>query len=224
MRWCESCQRSFGNQKALKQHLQDSPVHSRLSFNCVPCEKSFVNDEALKQHLRDSQAHFLRESQPSRRDSAEIQTSFMFPELHKAVTDAVAPFMTRPRFRNNVDHTPEKEYSTYVMAKFTCNNHGRIPRIWSSKKVTIVIRSYGKKEYNAVVYNQGCEKCANLGRIILDESSYVERVSYRLKKWAGIRMEPQGYTGGVGPPHLEELCEGCRAGYCQHRRLQSVAC
>ena len=54
-----------------------------------------------------------------------------------------------------------------------------------------------------------------LGALTLDEHSYVERVAYRLKKWAGVRMEQMRYAGKGGLPHRSDLCEGCRRGYCQ---------
>ncbi|KAK1572711.1 uncharacterized protein LY79DRAFT_594331 [Colletotrichum navitas] len=53
---CETCNRSFGSEEALQQHLRDSPVHT-LSFECETCNRSFNNNEALQQHLRDSPAH-----------------------------------------------------------------------------------------------------------------------------------------------------------------------
>ena len=71
--------------------------------------------------------------------------------------------------------------------------------------------------YNAIIFNQRCESCNGLGTLTLDKNSYVERVAYRLKKWAGVRMEEQHYAGKVGSPHKSELCEGCKRGYCQER-------
>lgn len=222
MRRCERCNRSFGDQKALEQHFHDSSAHSHSSSTCVLCNKTFVHDEALQQHLRDSPAHGpgeakravqkIRARPPNR---AETRISFKFPQLNKAVADAVSPFMTSPRFHEGNDQTAQHEYQTFVMAKFTCNHHEGSPRIWSSKKVAIVIRAYGKKGYNAVVYNQRCETCDNLGQIDLDESSYVDRVSYRLKMWAGVQVEHRNFSRGDGPPHKGEFCEGCKAGYCQ---------
>ncbi len=56
MKRCEPCDRSFGSQDALNQHLRDSPAHA-LSCNCGPCDRSFGSQDALNQHLRDSPAH-----------------------------------------------------------------------------------------------------------------------------------------------------------------------
>lgn len=53
---CTTCDRHFGNVKALQQHLRDSPVHAS-SFDCDDCDRSFDSEQALKQHLRDSPAH-----------------------------------------------------------------------------------------------------------------------------------------------------------------------
>ncbi|KAK1456479.1 hypothetical protein CMEL01_16383 [Colletotrichum melonis] len=53
---CDICDRSFGNDEALQQHLRDSPVH-KPSYDCSTCDRSFGNDEALEQHLRDSPVH-----------------------------------------------------------------------------------------------------------------------------------------------------------------------
>ena len=51
-----TCNRSFGNEEALEQHLRDSPVHSS-SFDCETCDRSFGSQDALEQHLRDSRVH-----------------------------------------------------------------------------------------------------------------------------------------------------------------------
>ncbi|KAK7433888.1 hypothetical protein Landi51_13759 [Colletotrichum acutatum] len=53
---CDTCDRSFGNEEALQQHIRDSPVH-RPSYDCGTCNRSFGNDEALQQHRRDSPVH-----------------------------------------------------------------------------------------------------------------------------------------------------------------------
>jgi ribosomal protein S26 len=53
---CVSCDRSLNSEKALQQHLCDSPAHAP-SFDCDDCDRSFNSEEALQQHLRDSPAH-----------------------------------------------------------------------------------------------------------------------------------------------------------------------
>ncbi|EFZ04512.2 double-stranded RNA-binding type zinc finger domain protein [Metarhizium robertsii] len=53
---CIACDRSFGSEEALEQHLRGAPVHAP-SFECSTCDRSFGSEEALAQHLRDSRAH-----------------------------------------------------------------------------------------------------------------------------------------------------------------------
>jgi uncharacterized protein YlaI len=53
---CRTCDRHYGSETALQQHLRDSPVHAP-SVNCHDCDRSFNNEEALRQHLRNSPAH-----------------------------------------------------------------------------------------------------------------------------------------------------------------------
>jgi len=101
------------------------------------------------------------------------------------------------------------------MGRFTCQNDGCATSGWSSKMVAILIRGYSENGYNAVVFNQRCKTCNKLGDFTLNKESYVERVSYRLKKWAGVQVEQPHYTEKTGPPHLRDFCEGCKQGYCQ---------
>jgi hypothetical protein len=54
--------------------------------------------------------------------------------------------------------------------------------------VIIQIRGYSGNGYNAVVFNQRCRSCDWLGALTLDEKSYIDRVAYRLKKWAGVAV------------------------------------
>ena len=103
------------------------------------------------------------------------------------------------------------------MGKFKCDNDDCPKNGWSSKKVAILIRGYPENGYSAVVFNQRCKSCKRFGTLALDETSYVERVAYRLKKWAGVPMEEQRHFARDGPPHRSELCEGCRRGYCQQK-------
>jgi hypothetical protein len=46
-RYCQSCDRYFGSQHALQQHL-NSPAHI---FECDECDRSFGSQQALNQHL-----------------------------------------------------------------------------------------------------------------------------------------------------------------------------
>lgn len=106
------------------------------------------------------------------------------------------------------------------MARFSCKAHGPALATWSSKKVAIVIRLHHGNLYSAVVYNQRCKRCQGLGIMKLDETSYVERVAYRLKKWAGIRMEEPNYPKKKTLPHRKDLCEGCKEGVCEAVRRE----
>jgi len=140
----------------------------------------------------------------------------MFPSLHQDVVDAVSGQIASARFHNeDSDGDSNKKYLTHVMGKFKCNNNACSKGGWGSKKVAIQIRGYPRNGYNAVVFNQRCKSCNQLGNLTLDEKSYVDRVAYRLKKWAGIPMEKQYYDRKNGPPHESTLCEGCKIGVCQ---------
>ncbi|CZR50571.1 uncharacterized protein PAC_00445 [Phialocephala subalpina] len=52
--YCPPCDRSFGSQQALQQHL-NSPAHD-LVYECDECDRAFDTERALNQHL-DSPAH-----------------------------------------------------------------------------------------------------------------------------------------------------------------------
>jgi hypothetical protein len=78
-----------------------------------------------------------------------------------------------------------------------------------------VIREYPNNGYNAVIFNQHCHVCNELGNLSIDKDSYVERVKYRLKKWAGVQMERPHYVKKKGLPHKRDLCEGCKVGCCR---------
>lgn len=140
----------------------------------------------------------------------------MFPWLHRDVLKAVSDEIhaTWVKIKDNHKDT-NNQYSTNVMGKFTCNNDSCPTRGWDSKTVSILIRRYPGMGTTLSYSNQRCKSCNELGDLTLDKNSYVERVAYRLKKWAGIQMKQQHYVGKAGPPHKRELCEGCKKGYCQ---------
>ena len=147
----------------------------------------------------------------------EAKVSYTYPELHKRVLVAVSGEISKPWF-NRKTLAANNEYSTHVMGKFVCGN-GDCPRHgWSSKKVAILIKGYSKNGYSATVFNQRCQSCKTLGILELDEDSYIERVAYRIKKWAGVRVDEPYFAGKKGPAHKPELCEGCRQGYCLRGR------
>lgn len=140
----------------------------------------------------------------------------MFPLFHQDVSNAVSDAITSPWF-NSTDSNKDSyvKYSTYVMGKFQCDNDACSKDGWGSKKVGILIRGYSENGYNAVVFGQRCQSCNQLGILTLNKGSYIDRVAYRLKKWAGVPTEEQHYLVRNGPPHKSELCEGCKRGYCE---------
>ncbi|KAM7215130.1 Zinc-binding domain containing protein, partial [Rhypophila decipiens] len=93
---------------------------------------------------------------------------------------------------------------------------------WSSGRVAIVIRRFSVSEttgdgmgYYSTIYNQRCLAFKRLDVLEVDKEVYVERVAYRLKRWAGVQVDrPPFHADKQTPPHKEELCEGCKRGVC----------
>lgn len=144
----------------------------------------------------------------------ETRTFFTFPQLHTSVAEAVAPFIVSTWFNNDLDAHFNNTYIACVMGKFTCDNNACMKKRWSSKVVATWIQGYTRNGYNAIVFNQRCEYCNCLGSFRLDEKSYIDRIAYRLKKWAGVIMEPPPFSPKETPPHEKDLCEGCKVGKC----------
>ncbi|KAK0723623.1 zinc-binding domain-containing protein [Apiosordaria backusii] len=143
-----------------------------------------------------------------------------FRHLHNAILSNLNNMLQpRPYFKrgnNEVLNNCKEKYSTFVMASFTCENQQCSKTGWKSGKVGILIRGYQNNGYHAIVFNQRCATCKQLGDLKLDQSSYIDRVSYRLKKWAGIDMgRPEWREKKDTPPHKSHLCEGCGRGYCE---------
>ncbi|KAK8007208.1 hypothetical protein PG989_001198 [Apiospora arundinis] len=141
----------------------------------------------------------------------EMRTFFMFPWLHKRVSDAVSkkivPISFNKKSIGPISFNKEARYedalntySTKVMGRFECKNESCTRKVWSSKMVAIVIRKYTEQRYDAVVFNQRCKSCNSLGAFRLDEGSYIERVSYRLIKWAGLPQEQMPFEEKTGGP------------------------
>lgn len=282
---CVPCDRSFGSEQALKQHQEDSPVHTGVC--CGPCKRTFGSNNALKQHLHDSPVHQQhaaevaspaalpafsldpsqsppnaraqrdnqRNSQtpssnanrhhqyptsdnspqiftipireppikaPQRRTVLvpkrieETRTSFTFLDLHDRIAEAVFPDVTSTWFQSNDRELHKHEHLTCVVGRFTCDNAKCKKRGWTSGVVSIVIRGYAANGYSAVVFNQRCKSCEKLGTLAIDETIYVERVAFRIKKWAGVWMDPPTQNKGLKGPHEEKLCEGCKRGACPY--------
>ncbi|KAB8437430.1 hypothetical protein FH972_025108 [Carpinus fangiana] len=175
-------------------------------FECGTCHRRFGSRKALQDHLRSLPNH--SKEKPSR----------TYPNLHGDIVRSTTGVLGPLRFNHNIDDSnTDNEYSTNISGKFKCETPSCRTDGWSSGVVSIVIRQYPDSTYNAIVYNQSCKACNNLGVLEIDIESYVQRVSYRLKKWAGIRMEPPPYSLKEGPPHQSALCEGCKRGYCRQR-------
>jgi hypothetical protein len=146
----------------------------------------------------------------------ETREFFTFPELHPNVADAVFPEISSAWFNEDDDDDNfDRKWFTHVMGRFTCNNNTCKKLFWNSRKVPIEIRGDGDSGYSAIVYNQRCKSCNRLGTFELNEPSYIGRVAYRLKKWAGVEMEAPPFNGIEGPPHERAYCEGCRRGKCR---------
>ena len=143
--------------------------------------------------------------------------SYMFQSLHEAVYNDVFDDVGATRFhKTNSDIKSNNVWSSNIMGKFECPNSKCETSRWTSKHVAIKIRGYPNNAYNAVVFNQRCQSCNNLGNMIVDEDSYVERVGYRLRRWAGVEVERPVYgMRRDRPPHRRDLCEGCKAGCCR---------
>ncbi|KAK4201374.1 zinc-binding domain-containing protein [Triangularia verruculosa] len=147
----------------------------------------------------------------------------MYPNLHEdvlnALSEAVSP---KPYFnKSGGDHDAIQVYQTSIRGKFKCSNEVCIGVGWSSNRVSILIRGYKNNGYNALVFNQECKACEHFRTLTIDKKAYVDRVRYRLLKFAGVHVEPPPYSMGVDTlPHRKELCEGCRRGYCRHSSVE----
>ncbi|KAK8035465.1 hypothetical protein PG993_010460 [Apiospora rasikravindrae] len=151
----------------------------------------------------------------------ETRESFMFPWLHKRVSNAVREQINPLVFHNK--GRASEDYETYVMGKFICNNGSCGKNAWTSKKVGVVIRHFADDGhgmgYNATIFNQRCKACNTLGTFSLDQKSYIERVAYRLRVWAGVPQERAPYKlDENNKPHRADLCEGCKSGHCERKR------
>ncbi|KAL8305672.1 hypothetical protein RB597_003582 [Gaeumannomyces tritici] len=146
----------------------------------------------------------------------------MYPSLHEDVVAALSgePIYPTPWFNASGAEEANKKYDTNVMGRFSCCNEKCSKKGWGSKTVGIHIQGFSDNGYNALVFRQRCKACNQLGILEMDETSYIERVAYRLKKFAGVNMVAPEYQGkGKGRPHKSELCEGCQRGYCLRQSM-----
>lgn len=146
----------------------------------------------------------------------EEARTLLVPWLHQDIVDAVSDEIALTWFHeNDSDKDSNNKWKTNIMGRFECSNNACSTNGWSSKKIAMVIRGYPRNGYNAVVYNQRCRSCNQLGIVKLNEKSYVDRVTYWLKTWAGVAVEQPNHKRKEGPPHQRALCEGCKSGVCQ---------
>lgn len=146
----------------------------------------------------------------------ETREFFTYLAFHQNIAEEVFPEISSVWFQEDEsDESFCKEWFTHVMGIFICNNGACKSQLWVSRKVPIEIRGFKDNGYNAFVYNQRCKSCDGLGTFVLDKNSYVERITYRLKKWAGVIMPLPYYGPKKGPPHETDFCEGCKRGKCR---------
>jgi hypothetical protein len=109
---------------------------------------------------------------------------------------------------------------TRLMGRFECAN-GKCDRAgWGSKVVPMSINRHGDKtektiRYSAVVYHQLCKSCEKVGKLYLNEKSYVDRVVWRVLYWAEIKQRRFPRKRKEGLPHPPRLCIGCQRGHCK---------
>ncbi|KAK5202611.1 hypothetical protein LTR41_011643 [Exophiala xenobiotica] len=136
------------------------------------------------------------------KSKGETRAAFMFLSPHQDVVDAVSHSMASIWFcESNSDGGSNNKYTTPRYGEFRCMKGTSGTNGWSSKKVAILIRGYAENGYNTMVFNQRCRTCDQLGTLSLDEKSYVERVAYRIQKWAGVQVGQPYYGSKGGKPH-----------------------
>lgn len=149
----------------------------------------------------------------------KAKSASMFPGLHHKVAFLLADDGLDFTYHNEDNEASAiQEYDTCIMGRFDCCRPGCEDSAWTSKKIAITIRMYSHMRYNAKVWHQRCRACKGVCSPSVDESSYADRIAYRLKKWSGVDVERPEYGGNNGRPHQSTLCEGCRAGHCTGSR------
>jgi hypothetical protein len=158
------------------------------------------------------------------KDGRDGETS-TYQHLHARVVDALrehgvagATYVSPTNKKRKQTRTKE----TNVMGRFACTNTQCRNKRWSSKMVGITIAQHrgvkggaGGVFYSAEVYHQLCQSCDEVGRLYIDEQSYVERVTWRIRLWAGNRPETPILQEKKGPSHVSELCIGCQRMRCK---------
>jgi hypothetical protein len=237
--YCHTCNCFLSSKKALKRHKWDFRIYQTCSENPMNASLDWGRGEAASSNAwardptldmvslvqRFSQIRVSPNPTSNAKPTAglnvpepiqETREFFMFPELQPNVADAVFPEISSTWFNEDEnDEDFDREHFTHVMGKFICNHKTCKKQFWGSWKVSIEIRRYDYFGYSAIVYNQRCKSCDQLGTFELNERSYIERVAYRLKRWAGVQMEAPPFDEGDSPPHEVKYCEGCKRGKCR---------
>jgi hypothetical protein len=141
----------------------------------------------------------------------------MLPSRHRDVLFTLKEHGLSFKFHNDDDSASCIEnWDTNIMGRFSCRNGDCISLGWPSKTIATTIHLYPNARYNARIYHQRCIRCKTPGRLEEVDDSYVERVSYWLKRWSGIKVRaPQRSFQKSRAPHQKDLCEGCRVGHCR---------
>jgi hypothetical protein len=227
---CKACNRSFGSASSLRQHARDSPIHRTNLSTSIAADSGSASTRTSENPNAQTEPQ-LQGIDLARRDSAisaikptrkrpckqetETREVFTFPELHHSVAEIVALETSTSWFNESQSSKRYfREHSTQVIGKFLCNNAACKKQSWGSKIVAIWIKEHAHSSYSVEVYNQRCRFCDGLGDLRLNKDCYVERVAYRLKKWAGVKMDQPPFELKKGPPHESGLCEGCKRGVC----------
>ena len=158
-----------------------------------------------------------RPRQPKTKKQERYPLWSMLSSRHKDVLSLLKEHDLNFKFHNDdVSTSCIETWDTNIMGRFSCRNDGCDSRGWPSKAIATTIRLYPGARYNARIYHQRCMRCLTTGRLEEVDESYVERVSYWLKRWSGVEVQaPQRSYQKTRAPHQKDLCEGCRAGHCK---------
>ncbi|CAG7558062.1 unnamed protein product [Fusarium equiseti] len=213
---CEGCKRGLCNGRDARQNdwrEEDWGEEIEMLFFILLSNSDFGHPAVMFRLL--SRALTRNKGVPAEM-IVKLSTWSMYPKLHDKVLEKLKENQLNHIFNpKDEDHSALKSYDTNIMGRFKCDNDDCSKTGWSSKIIPITIREYPGKQYNARVYHQRCKECNGLGSPTLDETSYVERVAYRIKKWNGVEVEPPPRGGRRSwKPHNRALCEGCKVGRC----------
>jgi len=192
----------------------NAPENTALEKNAS--EKVSTKKNGAKKRGKRQRANKKRATE---KPSVEEHPSWsMHPNLHDQVQEKLDEVdLSYDFFNIDEDLSVLHTYDTKIMGSFICENKKCKKQGWDSKMIAITIREYWADRYNARVYHQRCMGCGELGKLVLDEECYAERVSYRIKYWSDIMVKPPPFEGTTKQPHEEEWCEGCKHGRCKRR-------